>query len=268
MRVSFRKLAGTLGLVALVCSTACRRTEGSIEDKGSQRRELRVFAASSLTEVAKKFEEKLEGDQHDVDVVLNLAGSQTLRLQIEQGAPVDVFISASEDHMEALEKAHLMKPSTLLAENELVVAVPKDNPANVQSFADLPKAKRVVIGAPEVPIGKYTQNLLEEAGKTLGPEFRSQVESHIVSREANVRLVLGKVELGEADAAIVYRTDLAAAHNVRAIQLPPELALRTKYPMATAVHARAPELAARWVKLTQGAGGRALLESAGFLVKP
>ena len=194
-----------------------------------------------------------------MDVVVNLAGSQTLRLQIEQGATVDVFVSASVDHMSALEKAQLMRPSTLLAENELVVAVPTSNPANVQSFADLPRAKRLVVGSMEVPVGKYTQTLLERAGTTLGPQFRAEVESHIVSREANVRLVLAKVELGEADAAVVYRTDLVAARNVRAIPLPAELTERTRYPMAIAVHAPEPELAARWIAFAKSPEGRGVL---------
>jgi molybdate transport system substrate-binding protein len=267
MRVNWRKVLKIFGPAVLVCLTACRTAERRA-DNGQERRELRVFAASSLSEAAGELEKKLEAAQPGVDVVLNLAGSQTLRLQIEQGAAVDVFISASGDHMAALEKAQLMKTSTLLAENELVVVVPASNPANVQSFADLPKAARVVVGAPEVPIGKYTLSLLEKAGKTQGAKFRAQVESHIVSREANVRLVLAKVELGEADAAIVYRTDLAAARNVRAIPLPPELAERTKYPMAVAVHAREPELAARWLTLATSAEGNAVLSRFGFLVSP
>jgi molybdate transport system substrate-binding protein len=259
----FRKLLGNCATLALACLGGCRTAEETPE-----RRELRVFAASSLTEAAGELERKFEAAEPGVDVILNLAGSQTLRLQIEQGAAVDVFVSASVDHTSALEKAQLLRPSTLLAENELVVAVPTDNPANIQSFADLPRATRVVIGAPEVPVGKYTQSLFERAGETLGPEFRAKVESHVVSREANVRLVLAKVELGEADAAVVYRTDLAAARNVRAVSLPVELAQRTKYPVAVAVHAREPELAARWVALAQGAEGRAVLSRAGFLVSP
>ncbi len=255
-----RKLVVAVGF-ALLSLVACR------SDRSNQR-QLRIFAPSSLTEVARALGKKFEADTPGADVQLNLAGSQTLRLQIEQGAPVDVFVSASQDHMLALEEAGLMSDSVVLAENALVVVVPSNNPARVEAFGDLPRASRIVVGAPEVPVGKYTRVLLERAAVELGAEFRREVEARVVSREANVRLVLAKVELGEADAAIVYRTDVATARHVRAVAIPENIAPRAEYPVAIAKHAPEPELAARWVALARGPEGRALLEAAGFSVPP
>lgn len=230
--------------------------------------EVLVFAASSLTNVFGDLEKKFERDNPGADVVLNLAGSQALRVQIENGAKADVFASASEEHMHALQKAGLMGKSTLLAENELVVAVPDDNPAKLERFADLPKATRIVLGAPDVPVGAYTKKLLARASASpeLGADFEKKVEAHVVSREANVRLVLAKVELGEADAAIVYRTDVGAARKVKTIPVPADLAERARYDIAVASQAPHADFAARWVTYVTGSVGQELLGKAGFIV--
>ncbi len=230
------------------------------------KQELLVFAASSLTDVFGDLEQRFEKSTPGVDVVLNLAGSQALRVQIDQGASVDVFVSASDPHMEALQKAGVMGPSTLLAENTLVLAVPDDNPAKLGTFADLPKARRIVLGAPEVPVGSYTDKLLANTAKSLGPDFGKNVQANVVSREANVRLVLAKVELGEADAAIVYRTDVEGARKVRAIHIPEGLEERARYPMAISTRAPHAELAGRWASYVTGPVGRKVLFKAGFIV--
>jgi molybdate transport system substrate-binding protein len=229
------------------------------------KQELIVFAASSLADVFGDLEQRFEKSNPGVDVVLNLAGSQALRVQIDQGASVDVFVSASDAHMTALQKAGLMGPSKLLAENLLVLVTPEDNPAKLDAFADLPKAKRIVLGAAEVPVGSYTDKLLANTAKTLGPTFEKNVMAHVVSREANVRLVLAKVELGEADAAIVYRTDVETG-KVRSIHIPEGLAEKARYPLAISNRARHAELAGRWASYVTGPVGRKVLFKAGFIV--
>jgi len=133
----------------------------------------------------------------------------------------------------------------------------------------LPKAKRLVIGTPEVPIGSYTVEILQNAAARLGADFAKQVEANVVSRELNVRQILAKVALGEADAGFVYRTDAAAGGNkVRTIEIPPELNVVATYPIAVTAGSRRPEAARAWIDLVFSERGQAALEAAGFRRAP
>jgi molybdate transport system substrate-binding protein len=171
---------------------------------------LTVFAASSLREaftvLAKEFEQAHPG----VQVALDFAGSQELRVQIENGAGADVFASADERQM-----ARLHRQGVVFAHNEPVLVAPK---GGLRRFEDLAKAQRVVLGAPEVPIGAYSERILEAAG----------IAPHVVSRELNVRQVLAKVALGEADAGIVYRTD-ALGKDVNVVEIPKQFNVTAAY---------------------------------------
>ncbi len=181
---------------------------------------LTVLAASSLTEAFQDLERDFEAAHPNVDVQLTFAGSQVLRLQIQQGAKVDVFASANESHMQALvATGHLAAPR-VFAQNELVLIVPPSNPAGIHTFADLGTASRIVIGSSNVPVGIYTRQVFERAASALGDAFVARVRQQVVSEENNVRLVRAKVELGEADAAVVYRTDAAASDRVRVVSIP------------------------------------------------
>jgi len=223
--------------------------------------ELVVFAASSLREAFQQLGNSFEQGQPGAHVALNLAGSQDLRVQIENGAAADVFASADLRQMQALAK--LAVAPKIFARNVPVLVVPAGNPAGLRSFADLPKARRIVLGAAEVPIGAYTERILEAAG----PEFRRRVEERVVSRELNVRQVLAKVALGEADAAIVYRTDAqAAAGKVQMLEIPG--APVAEYPIAPLAGAPHPELARRFVELVLSPAGQRVLENFGFLRAP
>ncbi|MBC7975949.1 MAG: molybdate ABC transporter substrate-binding protein [Myxococcales bacterium] len=224
-------------------------------------REITVFAAASLREsfeeLAKTFESK-----SGVKVRVNLAGSQELRTQIENGARADVFASADQKHMAALVQASLVGTPRVFARNTPVVVVPKGNPAKVGSFEELAKAKKLVIGAPEVPIGSYTLQILDKAGA----DFKNKVMANVVSRELNVRQVLAKVSLGEADAGIVYRTDaITAKDKVEIIEIPAKLNVIVEYPVA--VLSKAPQAAAAraFVDLLLSADGQKRLGAAGFV---
>jgi len=125
---------------------------------------------------------------------------------------------------------------------------------------------RVVIAAPQVPIGAYTAEILAGAYRKYGPEFQKKVEARIASTELNVRQVLAKVELGEADAGVVYRTDIASARTaIAAVSIPPELNVRAEYPIAVLKGSRHPELAAAWIELLTSSAGRTVLGELGFL---
>jgi molybdate transport system substrate-binding protein len=145
--------------------------------------------------------------------------------------------------------------------------VAKERSIDLKAFADLPSATRIVFGVPEVPIGRYTLQILDKASKTLGSDFRSRVEAHVVSRELNVRQVLSKVALGEADAAVVYRTDAATAKDrVEIVAIPSELNVIAEYPIAEVEPAPHPGLAKFWVALVLSERGRQIFSSAGFML--
>ncbi len=243
-------------VTVLVALLGCRSNGGTAT--------LNVYAAASLTDAFVDLEQAFESQHPGTDVSLTLAGSQVLRLQIEQGAAADVFVSANQTHMDALHSAGHAEPSRILAHNELVVIVPLQNPAGLETFADLARAERIVIGSDNVPVGKYTSAMLERAGASLGATFLNQVRGHIVSEEGNVRLVRAKVELGEADAAIVYRTDASSSERVRAIDIPAQLNIRAAYPIAKLSRAQHPELAAQWMAFVASPAAVAILEKHGF----
>jgi len=235
--------------------------------RGAERRELTVFEAASLKDVFATLARRFEAENPGVAVVANAAGSQELRAQLEQGASADVFAAADRKPMDALVAARLVGAPAVFACNEPVVVVRAG--LELARFADLPRAERVVVGAPDVPIGGYTARLLDNAGRALGADFRARVEARIVSRELDVRQVLAKVMLGEADAGVVYRSDArAAAGKVRVVEIPRALNVTAEYPIAAVAKSPRAELARRFVELVRSPAGVAALREAGFLPCP
>jgi molybdate transport system substrate-binding protein len=253
----------TLFAILLLASTSGCKSDRS----EPERVELSVFAASSLTEAFQDLERGFEASHPNVDVRLTFAGSQVLRLQIEQGAWVDVVASADESHMQALLDAGHVARSRVFARNELVVIVPTSSPAGLEAFADLGKASRIVIGNDNVPIGIYTRQVLERAVGELGETFGDEVRRHIVSEESNVRLVRAKVEMGEVDAAVVYRTDAASSDRVRVVPIPSSLNVRASYPIGTLAHAPHRREADQFVSYVLSSAGREALRRRGFVTE-
>ena len=228
---------------------------------------LSVYAASSLTEAFGELETAFEAAHPDIDVSVTYAGSQILRLQIEQGAPADVFASANLEHMEALVDSGLVAESRVFVRNELVVIVPLDNPAGIESLEDLPEASRIVLGTRNVPVGRYARDVLRLAAPTLGEGFEAMVLSRVVSEETNVRLARAKVELGEADAAIVYRTDAGSSERVRIVEIPSAFNVIADYPIGVLRRTTVPATAEAWVSLLMSPEGRTVLARHGFIVE-
>jgi molybdate transport system substrate-binding protein len=229
------------------------------------RRELTVFEAASLKDVFARLAQRFEAGNEGVKVVANAAGSQELRAQIEHGAAADVFASADRKHMDALLAQGLALAPAVFACNEPVVVVRTGLPA-VAVFADLPRAERIVVGVPEVPIGSYTLQILAKADGKLGSDFRKRVEAKIVSRELNVRQVLAKVVLGEADVGVVYRSDaLAARDKVRVVEIPRALNVTAEYPIAALKAAPHADLARSFIDLVRSPVGVGALREAGFV---
>lgn len=263
MSSTARRRLVSLLLLGLLAAPVSRAAEPAASG------ELLVFAAASLKEVFEGLARTFEASHPGVRVALQLAGSQELRTQIENGARADVFASADLRHMEALWTAKLVGEPSTFARNEPVLIVPRENPAGLSRFEDLPEAKTLIVGVDEVPIGKYTRQILARARAELGEPFVRSVEANVASRELNVRQILAKVGLGEGDAGIVYRTDaIAAGDKVRVIEIPAALNVVAEYPIAVTSAAPHPEAARAWVRLVLSDEGRKALSVAGFTLPP
>lgn len=200
---------------------------GACGDDEEPRETITVFAAASLTEAFGELAEAFEAEHPGVTVRLSFAGSATLRTQALEGAPADVFASASPDEVATLDAAGLVIEELALATNTLVVATGEDGIGSFEELA-LP-GLRLVLAAEDVPAGRYARESLALAGSN----FARRVLANVRSNEANVRATLAKVELGEADAAIVYASDLRAAdEGIRAIAIPERFQVAAEYRIA------------------------------------
>ena len=230
--------------------------------------DLSVFAASSLTdafgEIGKAFEQAHPG----TTVTFNFAGSQTLRTQIQEGAAADVFASANTTEMKALVDSGNVPTAGAhnFAGNRLVVITAPGNSAGINDLQDLasPGAK-IVLAAEEVPVGKYARQALQNLNAEFGPTFADQVLANVVSMEDNVRQVVAKVTLGEADAGIVYTTDAAADPNLGTIAIEDPYNVLATYPLAVLEAAPRADLAQAFVDLVLSPDGQAILAKYGFL---
>lgn len=248
-----RRLAFLVVLLTLGCGRPSERT-------------LHLFAASSLRESFAALGKAFEQQHPGIHVASTFAGSQELRFQLEHGARADVFASADQKQMNALVGAGLVETPRVFARNELCLAVSNGAAGVIRSLADLPRAERIVLGAHEVPVGAYAELLLERASSKFGPDFRRRVEQHVVSRELNTRQVLAKVTLGEADAAVVYRSDVAAVRGkVHAVEIPSEFDVIAVYPIAVLHDAKEHELGEQWVSFLLSDEGRRPLVASGLL---
>jgi molybdate transport system substrate-binding protein len=252
-------------LGALLLFSACRSSSAGSSNTSVEERELIVLAAASLEEAFTSLAESFRALHPGVEVKLSFAGSRKLLTQIEHGATFDVLASAdTASALPLVRDQHLGALSTF-AENEPVIVVAPSAAELVLGVADLPRIERLVIGSAELPIGRYTAEVLDRASRELGADFRSRVEAKVVSRELNVRQVLSKVVLGEAQAGIVYRTDaLAAKDRVRMVPIPKEFNVIARYPIAVASRAPHPALARAWVDFVRSPDGQAVLSKAGF----
>jgi len=230
---------------------------------------LTVFAAASLTGAFQDIGKAFQAVNPGVTVTFNFAGSQVLRTQIEQGAAADVFASADEKNMSTLVSENLVASgaSQDFATNLLIVILPPNNPANVQTLADLAKpGLKLVLEDPSVPAGNYTRQMLANMSKdpTYGSDFSTKVLANVVSNETDVKQVVTKVDLGEGDAGIVYITDASAQPDLKTISIPNNYNVIAHYPIAALAKAPNPALAAAFVAYVQSADGQAIMKKWGF----
>jgi molybdate transport system substrate-binding protein len=216
-----------------------------------------VFAAASLKSAFTKIAAGFEARNPGTKVALNFAGSSDLVTQITQGAPADVVASADIRNMARLTDAKLIDgTASNFATNVLAIAVPPSNPASISSFADLAKpGVKVVVCAPQVPCGAATETVEKATGTTLTP----------VSEESSVTGVLGKVTSGEADAGIVYVTDIrTAGDKVKGIPFAESDTAVNTYPIATVGTSKNKDLAGAFIAMVTGSEGKKVLADAGF----
>jgi molybdate transport system substrate-binding protein len=234
--------------------------------------ELTIFSAASLTDAFKEMAAQIEQANPGTKLTFNFAGSPTLRTQLAQGARADVFASADEPNMEGAEKdGTITGQPQFFARNVLVVIVPATNPAGINTLQDLTKAQlKLVLTNKDVPVGNYARQALEKTSQdpALGNDFSPRVLSNLVSEETNVKQVASKVQLGEADAGIIYSTDVTPAirSTVRVIQIAPEFNVIAKYPIAKVKDARNAAGASAFMEYVLSPAGQAILASHGFLV--
>jgi molybdate transport system substrate-binding protein len=228
---------------------------------------IRVFAASSLTESFEDIGDLFRTENPGDEVELHFAGSQLLRVQIEEGADADVFASADRVHMDAVKGKGLAETDVVFARNRLVVVTPHDDP-RVRRLVDLARpGVRVVLADANVPVGRYTTQVLAKMNRAglFGDDFQRRVTANVVSQETNVRAVLAKVSLDEVDAGFVYATDArTVAENVITLDIPERMNVVAEYPLAVLAKSDAKEQAARFVALVLGPGGAAVLAKHGF----
>lgn len=253
----FIPLVVCLSLFLSACGDASKNTS----------RPLTVYAAASLTDAFIEMGKAFEAGHSGVIVVFNFGGSQNLRTQIEQGAPADVFASANTREMDALVMQNMIEPGApgIFLTNRLVLILPENNPAGVSSLEDLSRpGLKLVLAAEEVPAGRYARQILDNLDGMFGAGYKDQVLANVVSNEDNIRQAMTKVQLGEADAGIVYVSDVVAAPDLKMIEIPADLNVIAEYPIAPLVGSANLDLADEFIAFVLSPAGQATLKKWGF----
>ncbi len=254
------KRTGLLLLVLALLVSACSA-------KAPQAHTLTVFAAASLTDAFTEIGDSFETANPGVTVTLNFAGTQALRTQVEQGAVADVFASANTKEMDALVTGNFVAADSarIFLTNQLMVIMPASNPANLTTLNDLSRpGLKIVLAAAEVPVGKYALQVLDNLDASFGLGYKNNVLENVVSYENDVKQVVTKVQLGEADAGIVYSSDAVAAPELRKIEIPVELNVVAKYPIASLSKSTDSELADAFIAYVLSSDGQEILKKWGF----
>lgn len=245
-------------LAVLVLAAGCGSSATADEGEAAAPRELNVFAAASLTEAFTRIGADFTAAHPDVKVTFNFAGSNDLVTQIRQGAPADVLATADTSTMD--DAGDLVTGPRPFAANTLVIAVAPGNPLGISGLEDLSrKDVKVVLAAPEVPAGKYADEILSRAGVAVEP----------VSLEVTVKGVVTKVALGEADAGIVYVTDVSAAQgDIDGVTIPDGQNVAAVYPLGAVAASAHADDAAAFVDFVLSDAGQGILADHGFLPAP
>jgi molybdate transport system substrate-binding protein len=269
MRRPFRRsLTTALALVVLVGVAACGDDSGSASSSTTSTTtaqpkatgDLTVFAAASLTEAFTDLQTSLKTSDPDLALTYSFGGSGTLVTQVQQGAPADVVATADKASMQKLVDAGLVEQPTIFADNKLEILVAPGNPLHITSLQDLARTGvKVVLGDETVPAGRYAAQILGTAGVTVQP----------VSKETDVKAAVAKVTSGEADATIVYVTDVKAAGSKgTGVVIPDAQNVVAEYPIAIVSATTHHAAAAIFINEVVKGDGQKALEARGFLPAP
>jgi molybdate transport system substrate-binding protein len=252
------RLTAVLAVAALALAACGGGDDSGGGSSAASASEIKVFAAASLTAAFTKLGDDFSAANGGTKVTFNFAGSQALATQIQQAAPADVFASADIPNMGKVKD--LVNTPRNFASNLLAIVVEKGNPKDVKGLEDLASPDlKVVLAAEEVPAGKYARQLLDQAGVSVTP----------VSQEDNVKAVVTKVSLGEADAGIVYVTDVSAGGDkVEGVDIPEDQNVVATYPIATVKASKAQDKTQALMDLVLSAEGQQVLKEFGFLPPP
>lgn len=214
-------ILGIISALTIVSILGCNKSNKS---------EVKVFAAASLkeslTHIIDKYKEKTKDN-----ILLSFGGSNKLRMQIEEGADADIFLSANEDQYIKLKESGFIESGEALLKNSLVIITPKENKASITSIEDMiNRPCKIVLADKEVPIGKYSLKMLDKLTKKYGKDSKEKVLGKVVSYENDVRKVLTKIELNEGDVGIVYKSDIISNKaDVNIIEIPREFNVEATY---------------------------------------
>jgi len=239
------------------------------QERSTATGELMVFAAASLTEPFTEIGKRLELSHPGLKVVYNFGGSQALRTQLEQGAHADVFASADAVQMEQAKKSNVVQgESPIFVKNRLVAIVPKDNKAKIMTFCDLGKpGVKLDLANGKVPVGNYSRQSIAKANAECGADFEQRTLKNLVSEEENVKQVVTKVQLGEADAGIVYVSDVTpkVSTDVHTIAIADTYNQLAAYPIALTKEVKNRAAAEEFIKFVLSTEGQAILKAHNFL---
>lgn len=261
------KLAGpTLPQASQSDASATSAPDGSaISSRGA----IIVFAAASLTGAFQEIGGDFEAANPGMRVSFNFGGSQILSTQLEQGAQADVFASASPQNIDLLVTDHLVQANSVqyFAANSLIVILPPGNPGRVSTLADLARPRlKIVLADSSVPAGDYARQALSKISQdpSYGTDFSTRVLANVVSNETDVKQVVTKVELGEADAGIVYVSDAVATPDLLTVDIPVQFNIEVRYPIAPLSSSPEPQMAERFITYVTSPEGQATLAKWGF----
>lgn len=259
-----------VALCTLLAACGGSTTSGSGSTPTPAPINLNVFAAASLTESFTEMANTYHQQHLNVIIKLNFNGSQILEQQIANGAPADIFASADLTNMQKASNAGLVNASQIFVKNRLVVIIPASNPGNINSLKDLArKGIKIDIEAKTVPAGNYTRQMLANMSKSAdyGSGFGNAVLANVVSEETNVKAVVQKVQLGEADAGFVYRSDVTAAvaNKLKFITIPATYNVTAQYPIAVVKSSTHTSDAQAFVDFVRSTAGQDILQKYHFI---
>ena len=266
-----RRTAG-LALAVILIAAVFGVRSGRLFRSTDKRRpsNLTVFAAASLSEAFTRLGEVFEEQNPGLHVSMNFAGSQQLAMQIEEGARADVFASADFRCMNDVQGHGLLASDPrVFAHNLLVVILPRSNPGRIEKLQDLERPGiKLVLAAEAVPVGDYSREVIENLSRSpgFGKNYQSGVLRNVVSHEEDVKAVLGKILLGEADAGIVYQSDAppASAEGIRSLEIPEASNVAASYPIAVLRTSHQPWAARRFLELVMSSTGQNILRQFHF----